>query len=239
MCVIAVPGVEVRRRFVQHEQRGFLGQGAGQEGALPFAGAEGTDAAGSERQQVGHGQRGIHRLEIGRTGSPEQGTVRMASEEHEFPDGVVEEGGFHLGLHGADPRTFAEAEVGQIFSGNLHLAPEQGEQSGHGFEQCAFSAAVGPDHPENFAGMKIEAYALQHFAPLVTGTEAGCLEDGRVHSWDKRERSSAVARKAAGPGILKAPAGKTRTRPSRTAERWRRTGCRRKVCKISCGADEP
>lgn len=173
--------------LVEHEQRRVLGKGPRQKSALPLAGAEGADAAAGQRLQVGCGQRGVGGVLIVGGGRSEQGSVRVTPEQHKFPHRVIKEGGFHLGLHGAESRALAAAESGEVLSGNLHAAFEQGKKSCECFEEGAFSAAVGSDDAHDFTGVQLEADTVQHLASVVAGPQVSRLEDGCAQRSDKRD----------------------------------------------------
>ena len=154
----------------------------------------------------------------------------MATEQNELSDRVVEHRRFDLRLHRATARAFFGGKVPQRCPADAHFAPVEGEETGHGAQQGAFSAAVRPGHGEHFAAADFEVDTPEHFATGVAGADGPRLEKWlllRFHSFSTSSRNFCPAWSAAGPGMLNARAGKTTTRSSRTARKCLRTGCPR------------
>ena len=153
----------------------------------------------------------------------------MTAEQNKLSYRVIEHWRFDLRLHRAATRTFHRGEFPQQHAIDVHLAAVKRNQSGDGTEQCALAAAVRADHGKDFTRAEVEVDAAQHLASPVAGADgAGSQQCRRFgHSFSTSARNFSPASNAAGPGMLKAAAGKTTTRPARTAARCFLTGCPR------------
>ena len=164
--------IEVRRRFVEQEQRCILRQGTSQQGALPFAGAQRTDAALAEPGQIRLFECARGGGMVFRAGRGQRTAVRMPSEQHELPDRVIKERRLNLRLHRAKACALHRGKLSQRNSVDPHLAPVKWNQTSYGAQQCAFAATIRPDHRQHLAAHDIDIDALQHFATSISGTDA-------------------------------------------------------------------
>ena len=181
-----VADVEVGGGLVEEEEGGFLGEGAGDEYALPLATGEGGYGAGGEFGGAGEFHGAADDFHVAGSLPLEEAQVRVAPHEHDFEATEAVGDGGCLGDHGHAGGLLARGHV-------LHVSASQQDTTTLGLEgaagdveEGALARAVGADEAHHLTGGDLEVDALEDLGgavgePDVLEAEGGGLVcDGGV-----------------------------------------------------------
>ncbi len=146
-----VADVQVRRGFVQKEDRGLLGQYARQPGSLPFASAQLLDPATRKLGHVGIRERRGDRPDVRGPFGSERGNVGKATVADVVDEGDVVAGRLLLGHPRHDTGPFPEGKRAERSTEQMHGALGKRFETRDGPEKTGLARPVGPGQGEHFA----------------------------------------------------------------------------------------
>ena len=222
-----VTDVQMRRGFVEQEDRRVLRQGLRQHDAPALAAGQLThEPVGQVLHADGdHGVARLGPIFVGARTPP--GDVRRATHQHELEHRERERRDHVLRHHRHEPGGLAAAERERIESGQENRADRRLQGPGRHADERGLPAAVRPDQPHDLAPIDGEVDAAQRLDRPVAGVDAGQRE-GRLSRGHPRPslarggaargrtapRSAPSSRRAAAPRE-RSPSG----RPDRRAPR--------------------
>ncbi|BDZ47529.1 hypothetical protein GCM10025866_34380 [Naasia aerilata] len=159
--------VEERRRLVEQEDVGLLGERHGDPHALPLAAGQLVDRAVREGQGVGVPQRAGDSGVIGAAPPPEPALVRVPPAAHQVGDGDALGRDRGLGEEAEDLRHLARRDVGERAPVEQDPAVAGRQEACHGAQQRRLAGGVGPDDSGDAALGDIEAEVGEDGAVVV------------------------------------------------------------------------